>query len=178
MSCRHLFLTGEPQCGKSTLIRRVLARHPDWKVGGFLTCSIVEDGYRRVHMVPAAQPDAPRTQHNLVGEGDWRQVGKRYPEVFDTLGVQLLEEGAGANLLLMDELGTIESEALAFQHAVFRALDRDTSVLGVLKHKSSPFLDALRQRCDLRVLEVDLHSRNGLADEVDATLIKWIDKSR
>lgn len=178
MSARHLFLTGEPQCGKSTLIRRVIARHPEWRVGGFLTCSIVEEGYRRVHMVPAARPDAPCTQHNLVGEGDWRQVGKRYPEVFDTLGVQLLEEGAGADLLLMDELGTMESEALAFQHAVFRALDCDTPVLGVLKHKSNPFLDALRQRCGLRVLEVGPHSRDALVDEVDAALIKWIDQSR
>ncbi len=34
---KHIFLTGEIQVGKSTLIQTYLAAHPQWKVGRFLT---------------------------------------------------------------------------------------------------------------------------------------------
>ena len=32
-----ILLTGEVQVGKSTIIRKVTERHPDWKIGGFVT---------------------------------------------------------------------------------------------------------------------------------------------
>ena len=34
---RHVFLTGDIQTGKSTILRRYLERHPDLRVGGLRT---------------------------------------------------------------------------------------------------------------------------------------------
>lgn len=40
----NILLTGEIQTGKSTVIRKVTEKHPDWKIGGFITVKAPEGG--------------------------------------------------------------------------------------------------------------------------------------
>ena len=169
MGMRHLFLTGEVQVGKSTLIRRLLAAHPGWRLGGFQTVTRWAGRQGSVYLIPARAGMEACTADACVGLRDldlMRPVSR--PEVFDRIGPGLLS-AERADLLIMDELGTMEQQAKAFCGAVLRALDGDLPVLGVIKPRSSALLDAVRAHPRVQVLTVTRENR----EELLKTLEDW-----
>lgn len=164
----HLFLTGEVQVGKSTLIQRLLAAHPDWQAGGFRTVTRWQGRQGSVHLIPARAGMEACTADNCVGLRDlvvMRPVSR--PEAFDRIGPELLRPG-WADLLLMDELGTMERQAQAFCGAVLGALDGSLPVLGVIKPRSSALLDAVRAHPRVRVVTVTRENRDELLSSLEA----------
>lgn len=159
---RHLFLTGEKGVGKSTLIQTLLAGYRG-HLGGFFTVksACVVPGRTSVHLLRAGCGDRPTAEDLLFCCGD--RAGPSAAARFDQLGCAALEAGSHAELLVMDELGPHEGEALAFCQAVFRALDEDTPILGVLQRAQVPFLDQIAAHPQVRVVEVTVENRDRLA---------------
>ena len=156
---RHLFLTGPKGVGKSTLIRGLLAEESG-RPGGFFT--VKHEG--GVYLLPAAGEGA-FTPENLLfycGHGG-------DPRRFDDLGCAALADTAGCGLLVMDELGPHEAEAVRFQAAVFRALEGDIPILGVLQQAESDFLDRIARHPQVTVLTVSPENRDALP----AALRRW-----
>ncbi len=158
---KHIFLTGEVQVGKSTAISRALGI---LKVvpGGFRTYGMnyQEDGSSDVYIFPAvAKPE----QRYRVAHRSPAGISV-YPEVFDEFGTYYLRQPA--NLILMDELGYMEAAAEKFQQAVLETLDGDVPVLGVVRNRKTPFLDAVRAREDVLVLTVTESNRNFLPKKI------------
>jgi nucleoside-triphosphatase len=130
--------------------------------------SFVRASDRRGAIPPGARPVAMR-------EAD----GSRFvicPEVFDEDGVAILRAAACAAsqscpaLIVMDELGFMESGAPAFRDAVMRVLDGDIPVLGVLRKESVPFLDAVRNHPGARVTEVTKNNRDMLSGQLTSEI--------
>ena len=175
---KHIFLTGEIQVGKSTLIDRVLHRHPGWRTGGFKTVTASSsggEGHRAVYLLPAGQPDAPRGPGNLVGIRLGKGQRTANSAVFDQEGVKLLSCSQQADLVIMDELGTMENEALMFQQQVLSVLEGERPVLGVLKKKETPFLRSIRDRKDVRIIELNLQSFDECLKLVDNFLYSAVE---
>jgi nucleoside-triphosphatase len=82
--------------------------------------------------------------------------------VFNNLGVRILRDARESSLIVMDELGFMESEALAFREEVLRLLDGDAPVLGVLKSKHTPFLDQVRVHTAVKIIEVTEKNRDEI----------------
>lgn len=144
----NILLTGNVQVGKSTAIDRFLeAKKP--KVCGFRT-------FHRGEAVKIYEEG---------GSGEYIcALGKReklvpIPSSFERAASEFLDPKEGADLYLMDELGTLEGKALGFQKKILEILDAPIPVLGVIKPKSSPFLDAIREREDVLLIEVDEENR-------------------
>lgn len=161
----NIFLTGEIQVGKSTIINRYIAMH-DYRVGGFRTVAgdYEEDGSSNIHIV-SADGTQLRSKDNIV----IRRNGPRsirgfdvFPKVYDTFGVKLLTQNAGCDLIVMDELGPKESDALLFQMAVFACLEGPVPVLGVVMQRESPFLDKVRQCPNVKLIEVTENNRDSV----------------
>lgn len=55
----------------------------------------------------------------------------------------------------MDELGRVEQHAPRFREMVEMLLDAPIFVLGVLKKERNPFLDGIRERDDLLIIDLD-----------------------
>jgi len=177
---RHIFLTGDIQVGKSTLIHRVLALHPGLRLGGFYTLSAypgADSSLRHVYMVPAARPHTPCDASNTVALCHPGRPLRRFADVFDRLGPMYLAQPDSPDLVLMDELGTLEGEALRFQSAVLRRLDGRVPVLGVIKPKPSPFLDAIRGRPNVHIIEVTADNRDSLPEPLDRLLTQALRKT-
>ncbi len=154
---RHLFLTGAKGVGKSTLMRQLLAEETE-PVGGFFTQK--ENG-----AIYLRRPSQPLSQEQFLfycGQGG-------DPARFDTLGCAALAQTAGCGLLVMDELGPHEAAAAAFQAAVFRTLDGELPVLGVLQQTHSDFLQRVAAHPEVTVLTVTAENRDTLA----AQLFAW-----
>ena len=167
---RHIFLTGDIQVGKSTIIQRYLEAHPDLRVGGFRTVWKDERWNNRntLYIVPAVGPDE-LTDSNCVGlrEGVFPdRIATDYPEVFNTNGAALLEEPEKYDLMLMDEIGIGENTAEGFQKAVLSVLDVDTPVMGVVRDKPGVLTDAVRNHPNVQTVVVTVENRENVLKEL------------
>ena len=127
---------------------------------GFLTALLAQAGttlpvygYHTVKEPPEADGRAPirfypvpgeriRTNENLVGWCKDRHA-EVYPESFDRWA-RLLEDAPGHSVLLLDELGPMESASQRFCAAALRLMDGDTPVLAAVRDNDTPFLNAVR----------------------------------
>lgn len=141
----HILLTGEKQAGKSFLIRRLLEGETR-PLYGFVTKMEAEDssGLRPVYMHPASekQSDWAYTKANLVGLCNRERVQEIFPRTFETLGLSLLVQARPDGLIVMDELGYMESIAPRFTQQVLTLLAGDIPVLAAVKKRPGvPFLE-------------------------------------
>lgn len=154
---QHVFLTGRKQVGKSTLLRKILERY-EGKIDGFLTVRTDEfltDGYS-VHMFRYGETAAANADNLLFVCGKQNLPAS---EKFDKLGCQLLAVCTDCSLLVMDELGPHEADAVRFREAVLRRLDGDIPILGVLQAPAEAFWRDIVKHPHVHMFEVTEENR-------------------
>lgn len=166
----NLFLTGDVQVGKSTIIKRVI-QNLGIKVGGFNTQRYYEQDQLVGFYMESLNDHALSGEHPLIGhcrDRNWVAV----PDTFDHYGVTILRECMQHKdrLIIMDELGFFESEAYEFQNMVSTCLNSDVPVLGVLKQHNTPFINSIKERKDLILLTTTSANRDRIADTVNILL--------
>lgn len=152
----NLLLTGEIQVGKTTLIKR-LTRDLDISVVGFCTSRHFSGGKQDGFIIEEVGGSLTFGQRPCyIAKGSPETGWHPCPETFETIGVQILQNCLKSNsdLILMDELGHLESQAPLFQELVHRCLSSPIPVLGVIKPRKTPFLDSIRQRADVQVVTI------------------------
>ena len=154
---KHLFLTGQKRVGKSTVLKKLLENRQ--LPGGFRTVRIITEGGCSVHMFAPGQE--AYTPENRVF---YRENGVLHLDIgdFDRIGCALLEKSRGRGLILMDELGPTEADALKFRRAVWETLDGADRVYGVLQMAESDFLRRVTSRADVLVVTVTEENRDVL----------------
>ena len=158
----HALIVGAKHVGKSTLIKKVVDEL-GLKVSGFETKK--EDGLTDesrgtpVYIYAAGKPHV-RTNDNLAA-----YCGNGHPEVFAGAfdrAACLPDYGGAGDITLMDELGFMESSSEAFCSAVLKRLDCEKPVIAAVKDKSTPFLDAVKNRPDCRCFFITAENRDEL----------------
>lgn len=167
---RILLLTGEVGAGKSTAARAAVALLAPGSLGGFITHSVPENGARSVYI---SRPDgkSPRDAAHRIGVRHGAGRLTPFPAAFEGAGRDILRDTLpGATMLLMDELGVIESDAPCFCRDVLAALAMGVPAICVIKPKCSPFLDAVRALPDSRLLPVTKETRDALPQAIAGLL--------
>lgn len=169
----HIFLSGPIQVGKSTVIRKSLSLLGQPVLGGFRSLSLPTEipyAQAEVYIGPAAGGPIQDRDH-LLGVRWGEGMFTAFPGAFESGGVDILQHPPReARLLLMDELGMLESRAPHFRESVLAALDGHLPILGVVKPLPIPFLDAIRSHPNVQVLDVTRENREQLPEEVAALL--------
>lgn len=163
---RHIFLTGESGVGKSTILKRAIATF-NIKTTGFVTLPYYIEGTKQgFYLSSLVKVDKYSNNTPIsVQVGTKRCVGIK--ETFETLGVESLQKSCRDNqIILMDELGRLEREAITFQKQVMNCLDYSHRVLGVLKLCQEPWLENIRKREDVLILEVTKENREDVFAKV------------
>ena len=158
----HIFLTGEKQVGKSTLVSAVLSS-VGMKFSGLRSISVFDEkNDRNVYLVPANGGDDEPTA--LAGVCSNRHITERYPEVFDDVGCRLLDFDEDTRLVVIDEIGSMERDARRYSDRIMSLLDRtDIRILGVLQKKTdSNLAQAIRKHPNVRMIEVTEENRDDL----------------
>lgn len=163
---KNLLLTGEPGVGKSTLLRKLMT---DRKVCGFVTLKKERDpdGSWPVYIGPAtggSQMLAARVRTDGA---------ERFSDVFDSCGAELLRDIPNDAVAVMDELGFLEDDAARFKENVLRVLTEGPHVIGVVKPRSTQFLDAVRAVPDTLIVQVTADNRNELYYRLSDLLKEW-----
>jgi nucleoside-triphosphatase len=172
----HIFLTGPRGVGKSTVIERVVGRLvaegacAAGGVAGFRTEWFDLGGGDALYILPYGASVPGGAARPVAGRDAVRRSLVIHPNVFDEDGVAILRASgaASARLIVMDELGFMESGADAFRGAVMEVLDGDVPVLGVVRLEGNPFLDAVKDHGRVRVIHVSESNRNMLFEQLTA----------
>jgi nucleoside-triphosphatase len=85
-----------------------------------------------------------------------------------------MEKPPKDSLILMDEIGFMESKAEVFCKAILKLLDGDIPVIAAVKEKNTPFLDQVKSHPNCRVFYIREDNRNELFEEVLAFLQKQL----
>lgn len=172
MKVPAILLTGRPGCGKTTLIRRVIASL-GVEAGGFYTREVRgPDGRRRgFEIVTLAGATATLSSVDVSGPHRVGRYGVDLANV-DRVAVPALRQARErGQLVVVDEIGKMELLSAAFRGEVLRALDEGRLVLGTILLGSHPFADAVRARPDVRVIEVTETNR-AKVETVVAALVR------
>ncbi|MEA4924520.1 MAG: nucleoside-triphosphatase [Syntrophomonadaceae bacterium] len=175
----NVFLTGPIRFGKSTLLSQAISES-SLPMGGYFVQRLIQAGRTMAFRVAdiAHEPYIPDIEvreidkyTDIIG-----YIGDQmtwHPEVLEEKGTALIRQALSTEktLVLMDELGRIELKAPGFRQAVFDALDSQQLVLGVLKQESNAFLDAIRSRENVLVLDLNHMTHQAALHEL-TVLIK------
>ena len=161
----HLFLTGEKQVGKSTLIKKLIEKDSR-KQGGFFTVRMFypNEGLWYTHLLRPGEKPSP---DNILFCCSDKKCDST--ERFNKLGCRALE--SPGELIIMDELGPHEENAVQFKEAVFKTLDGDIPILGVLQKAESMFLKAISEHEKVNSVEVTKENRDLLFDELSEYIV-------
>lgn len=176
-----VLLSGQPRVGKSKLVRRLAEEYPG-NAGGVLAAEILGDNGRRcgfeLHAVWSG-PGVPLTvveRAVLARDDRWSplRVGRYYVDAGAVeIAVRALDAAMHeGGLVLIDEIGPLQIAVPAFRDAVLRCLDSRGQLLGTIARAEDPFLEAVRHRPGVRLLDVTRQNSHHLADGLRNWLCK------
>jgi nucleoside-triphosphatase len=161
---RHLMLTGPPGCGKTTVILRLAELLRGLRLAGFYTRELWQHGQHvgfetvglssglRATMAHVNFPSRQRVGRYGVDSGSLEPIVKAE-----------LENPTNVDAFLIDEIGKMELLCPSFSGAVTRLLDGPVPVVATVALKGSGLIAAVKKRPDVRLVQVTVANRDGLA---------------
>ena len=161
-----VLLTGRPGCGKTTLIKRVVNSLPG-RAGGFYTAEIRDRGARAGFKIVTLDGEEAVFAHVDFKTPD--RVGKYGLDLsaLERIGVGAVRQAIQARrLVVIDEIGPMEIRSPIFREAVNEALDSELPLLAAIFARSLPFIDAIKSRPDVTLIEIRPENRERLVSEL------------
>jgi nucleoside-triphosphatase len=173
---RALLLTGRPGVGKTTLIRSVVAQLGT-RAGGFYTEEIREAGRRTgFRLVTLDESTAILAGLNIPGPYRVGRYGVHLSNL-ERVGVGALWRAIrrpDLSVVVIDEIGKMELFSAAFREAVLAGLDSPKAVIGTITMARSPWVDAVKARTTVTLLEVTLENRSAFPE----LILDWLQQDR
>lgn len=163
----HAMIVGANGTGKSTLIRHVL-QALSVPIFGFETVkedSLEEPDLGSPIYIYEAGKEHIQTSKNLVGYCH-KQKSSAIPTGFDHFAPLLLCPPPDRHLIMMDEIGFMESKSELFCQAILSVLDGDIPVIAAVRDKNVPFLETVRSHPKAHVFRITQENRLSLYDEL------------
>ncbi len=163
---KNILLTGNPGIGKSTVIKRIVAALGPDKVGGFWSSEIRSGRRREGFAIETVNGEKGILAHISLQRGP--RLGKYRINVDDINSVaikSMVRARSEGKTIIIDEIATMELFSPDFAPEVTRCLDT-LKVVGTIQERSRPFLDSIRARSDVSLMQVTLSNREHIHLEV------------
>jgi nucleoside-triphosphatase len=141
---------------------------------GFVTDEIREGGRRKGFRGTTLDGDDFLLAH--VDSPSAIRVGPYGVELegLETIGVPALEAGPGTGLVVLDEIGKMESFSDAFRQAVERLLASDTPLLATVAAHGVGFVKRVRRDNRVELVRMSRRSRDSMVGE----MLRKLERSR
>lgn len=166
---KHILLTGKPHTGKTTLLKRIIRGLNN--CGGFYTEEIIKDNRRTGFRIKTLDGrEGILASKGLKSKFKLGKYGINLKDL-EEIGVKAVEEALKTkDTIVIDEIGKMELFSNKFKEAVKNALDSGKRLIGVIHIADLGFLNKIRQRKDVAILEVNLENHNQIFQEVKVLL--------
>lgn len=171
----NVLLTGRPGIGKTTLIKRLIEASSLSK-GGFYTEEVREKGQRAGFSLTTLDGKESLLAHIKI-KSQYR-VGRYGVDIdtFEKVGVESIRKAISTNeIVIIDEIGRMELFSRKFREVILQAL-KTGRVLGTIKKGRGYFIDEIRSRGDVRLLEVNLENRDALSSNLAKILTDLVNR--
>ena len=173
---KNLFLTGRPGCGKTTVIKKTIALLGKVKLKGFYTSEMRSRGIRVGFQITTLDG-----KHGILAHVDLqsdKKVGKYGVclKDIDAVIVPSIRPDPHTSLIIIDEIGKMESFSEEFKKAAVEAVESDAVVLGTIAIKGTPFIEGFRRRPDIKIIEVTRENRDRLPQEIADIILRELAK--
>lgn len=161
----RILLTGPPQCGKTTIVQKVVAAFPG-KAAGFYTREVRQAGRRVGFEIVTLDGRVAWLSH--VDFPGPKRVGK-YGVNLDNLhrlALPALKPAPGIELIVVDEIGKMECLSPAFIQAVERLWDAPVSLLLTVAEKGGGYITRVKEKPGGLLLQVTPHNRDDLPSRI------------
>ena len=165
----NLLITGPPGIGKTTVLERVIACLPHAAATGFLTRELRARGVRQGFVIETLDGRSALLAGVRFDTGP--RVG-RYRVRIAALDAVLpaLAARPGVQLVVVDEIGKMESLSPRFAAAVRAALDSPVPVLGTIARSGGALIAEVRRRPDVTLVDVTPENRDALPAKIAGLL--------
>ena len=169
MRLLHIFVTGPPRVGKTTVVKRVmhLLEERGFKAGGFF-CPEIRNGERRLGFEVVDVLTGRRGILSHIHQSHGPRVGKYRVNLDDFLrvGVHAIEAAlVASDFIVIDEVGPMELQENTFPRMVATALAGPKPILGIIHWRMRhPAVDRIRTRGDVRIFEITYKNRDTIPE--------------
>ncbi len=165
---KNILITGCSGVGKTTIILRLLERIRI-DAGGFYTRELREKGKRVGFELSTLQGKTGILAH--VNTKSPFKVGKYGVDIrtLEETGVEAISRAIERKILIViDEIGKMELYSGKFRKIVIKALDSSAPVLATIGPQPIPFLNKVKSKADVLVIEVTPANRDSLPTNIHA----------
>ncbi len=161
-------ITGKPGAGKTTAIMK-LAREFEGGAAGFYTAE-VRKGNSRMGFEIVSLSSGQKALLAHVDFNSSKRVGKYgvYPESLNPFLEEIEEvlKKQEPGLILVDEIGKMELFSQRFKEVVLNAVNSSYPLVATIMNRSEPFCDTLKNRPEVRLLELNYENRAIITTEL------------
>jgi nucleoside-triphosphatase len=163
---RLVFLTGKPRVGKTTALKRIVSSLTayGYVVGGMLTLEINEKGVRTGFEISDILSGRKGVLAHITGEGP--SIGRYHVNLQDLaeVGARALDIAVEqATVIAVDEIGPMELLSPRFKASINKAFDSGKPLVGTIHYRSrEPYIERIRSRNDVNIIEVTMETRERL----------------
>lgn len=170
-----VFLTGLPGCGKTTLVKAVAGRFPEF-VTGFTTEEVRDERGQRIGF-DLVSHTGDRAVFARKGGGSRTRVGRYsvFLEPLEEWGLDLLRPSTHRPLVILDEVGKMECLSKSFQQRVLELIGSHHPILGTVALRGGSLIWRIHEHADVECREVTAENRNRLAQQLELEYREYLE---
>lgn len=167
----RILLTGPPQCGKTTVVQRVVARFAG-RAAGFYTREVREKGVRVGFEIVTLDGQVAWLSH--VDFPGPQRVGKYGVSLdnFHRVALPTLVPAPGIDLVVVDEIGKMECLSPRFVAALERLWTAPVPLIATVAQKGGGYIQKIKEKPDKILFTVTPANREELPQWILDLVIK------
>ena len=166
MNKKNILITGPPGIGKTTLIKNLSEALKDLHPSGFTSGEIRKKGIRKGFELVSLGG-----KKGILAHVDIRssfRVGKYGVDIhgFEGFLAAIPLHDTAIDLIIIDEIGKMECFSRTFTNMIRTILDSDKVVIASVALKGSGFIQEVKGRADITLIEITHRNRDSLCNEI------------